>query len=295
MKKISVFFLLAGGLLAVSTASLFARMIPELPAVAIAFWRMGIASSILWLYTGGFGRGNMSPSNRRLSVLAGIFLGLHFACFFGALKYTSIANATVLSSMAPVFTSIVERFYYGRAWNWKILAGLFMAIIGVVIIQGGHLEASSSNSIGNLLGIGAAVCIAVVLLISEDIRRDTGVLIFSRTLYLVGGVTVLFIALISGKQLIPEIHDYFYWLILLGIVPTVLGHTSFYHAIKFVPPTVVAAVPLAEPLVASTFGWILLGEQVSAMTVIGGFITLAGLLVLILQQLARNKKRPPAG
>ncbi|MBC8400513.1 MAG: DMT family transporter [Candidatus Marinimicrobia bacterium] len=281
--RIPIFIVLPLGLLAVSTASIFVRMVPDLPAVTIAFWRMAIASAILWGITGYKQQAGLSPANRTRVIVAGIFLGLHFACFFGALKYTSIANATVLSTMAPVFTAIIERFALGRIWSKTILFGLIAAIGGAVIIQGGHLDLGQASTTGNLLGLAASVFIAGVLLLTEQIRKDTAALVFSRSLYLVGALTMLLMIGFTGQSLLPAAKGDFLWLILLGVIPTVFGHTSFYYAVKFVSPTVVAAVPLGEPIVASTLGWYLLQENVPSLTIMGGALTLAGLFLIIYQ------------
>ncbi len=281
--RIPVIIILPLGLLAVSTASIFVRMVPDLPAVTIAFWRMAIASAILWAVTVPGRSTGLSLTNRSRVFIAGILLGLHFACFFGALKYTSIANATLLSTMAPVFTAIIERFVLGRTWSKPILFGLIAAIGGAVIIQGGRFDLGDTSTTGNLLGLAASIFIAGVLLITEQIRKDTAALIFSRSLYLVGALTVLLIVGLTGQSLLPAVKNDFIWLILLGIIPTVFGHTSFYYAVKFVSPTVVAAVPLGEPIVASTLGWYLLHESVPGVTVVGGILTLAGLFMIIYQ------------
>lgn len=281
--QIPIIIVLPLGLLAVSTASIFVRMVPDLPAVTIAFWRMAIASVVLWGITGWKQQAGLSPVNRNRVMVAGVFLGLHFACFFGALKHTSIANATILSTMAPVFTAIIERFALGRIWSKTILCGLIAAICGAVIIQGGHLGLGRASTTGNLLGLAASVFIAGVLLLTEQIRKDTAVLVFSRSLYLVGALTMLLMVGFTGQSLLPAAKGDFLWLILLGVIPTVFGHTSFYYAVKFVSPTVVAAVPLGEPIVASTLGWYLLQENVPGLTIVGGALTLAGLFLIIYQ------------
>ena len=70
-------------------------------------------------------------------------------------------------------------------------------------------------------------------------------------------------------------------LLLLGIVPTILGHGSMYYAIRYVSPTVVASTPMGEPILASIMAWFLFQETVGVATLIGGSITLIGLFLLL--------------
>ena len=73
-------------------------------------------------------------------------------------------------------------------------------------------------------------------------------------------------------------------LLLLGIIPTLLGHGSMYFAIRHVSPTVVAATPMGEPIMASLMAWYLFNESVSIITIIGGTFTLLGLFLLAKQK-----------
>ena len=79
--RLPVIVILPLGLLAVSTASIFVRMVPDLPAITIAFWRMAIASAILWAITMPGRPTGLSSTNRGRVIIAGILL---FCCVFCA-------------------------------------------------------------------------------------------------------------------------------------------------------------------------------------------------------------------
>ena len=67
----------------------------------------------------------------------------------------------------------------------------------------------------------------------------------------------------------------------MGIIPTIIGHGSMYYAIRYVSPTVVASAPMGEPILASIMAWFLFQEAVGIITLIGGSITLIGLILLV--------------
>ncbi|MFQ6613717.1 MAG: DMT family transporter [Fidelibacterota bacterium] len=271
-------------LLAVSTSSLFARFLPGLAAVSIAFWRMATAGTFLWGWTAAKPQVPMSGPNLKKTLLAGIFLGLHFACFFGALKLTSVANATVFATMAPLFTVFIERIFLKRPWKPIILAGLFLSVAGGIIINLGGLHFAGYGKTGDGLALLSSFWMALVLLIAEDIRQETGTLVYSRLVYTVAGGTLLVLALIMKINVFTFQPGEFIWLLMLGLIPTVIGHTVFSYTVKFIRPTIVASVPLGEPVIASFLAWIFLAEQVPLMTVIGGAVTLGGLYVITSRQ-----------
>ncbi|NOZ04614.1 MAG: DMT family transporter [FCB group bacterium] len=269
--------LLIVALVSVSLSSIFARYLPDVPAVVIAFWRMTTAGCLLWGFSAVKPQGAISRINAQKTVLAGIFLGLHFAFFFGALKLTSVANATILATMAPVFTALIERFGLKRSWNRDVLTGLIIAVLGAMLIQGFELNFPQGNRLGNLLALLSSLWMAIVLLTAEQIRRETATIIYSRLVYTVAGITLLLVAVAFSAPVFAFSARDFTWLFLLGLIPTVVGHTSFSYAVKYVRPTIVASVPLGEPVIASALAWFLFREPLTVNVVLGGALVLTGL------------------
>ena len=73
-------------------------------------------------------------------------------------------------------------------------------------------------------------------------------------------------------------------LLFLGIVPTIIGHNAIYYSVKYVSPTVVAAFPLGEPVLATIFAYFIFGEIIGLEIYIGGFFTLLGLIIITIKK-----------
>ena len=67
----------------------------------------------------------------------------------------------------------------------------------------------------------------------------------------------------------------------LGIVPTLFGHNSLYYAVKHISPSIIASVPLGEPIIASILAFFIFKEPISILIIISGLIIIIGLLYLI--------------
>jgi len=271
-------------MLAVSTSPIIARYLDNVPAVAISSWRMGFGAVILWSVSLFKKQPPLKKNNLKRTLFAGIFLGIHFALFFGAIKLTSIANATFLGTLAPLFTFIIEKYILKRNHAPGLLWGLGFAICGAVMIVGNKFDFSSNYTIGNLLAAACSVFLGMTLIISENVRKEVGTISYSRTLFSTAAVTLLIIAFFTGSDLIGFSTGEFAGLLLLGIIPTLLGHGSMYFALRYVSPTVVAATPMGEPILASIMAWFLFQEAVRSTTLIGGSITLLGLFFLARQK-----------
>ncbi|MEE3195390.1 MAG: DMT family transporter [Candidatus Neomarinimicrobiota bacterium] len=280
-----IYPLLIIGLFAISTSPVIAKLLPYVPATVIAFWRMAIASGALWLYTSFFSYSPISPKNSRLVYLAGASLAMHFIFWFGALKLTSIANTTVLGIVAPAFTLLIEKLVYGKEINTLSAISLMIIFIGCIIVQGSDLGNFTGVGLGNIMAIVSAVFLGIVFLIGSRVRQNTGVLPYTKNLFTVSAIVLLLCSLLLDNSIVNYSIENYFWLFMLGMVPTLIGHTIFSYSIKFVSPTIIASIPLGEPIIASILAFILFNERIYSNVVIGGVVIGIGLILLI-----RNNK-----
>ena len=271
-------------MLSVSTSPIIARYLDAVPAVTISFWRMALGAIILWFISIIKKQIPLNSKQQKRTIIAGILLGIHFALFFGSIKLTTIANATFLGTLAPLFTFIIERFILKRKHTKGILIGLGFAICGAIIIVGNKFNFSSDFTIGNLLAVGCSIFLGIGFIISENVRKEIGTISYSRTLFSTAAITLLFISFLTNANLLDFTYTEFVGLLLLGIIPTLFGHGTMYYAIRYVSPTIVASTPMGEPILASTMAWFLFQEGIEMFTIIGGSITLIGLFLLTKQK-----------
>ena len=99
------------------------------------------------------------------TLIAGILLGIHFALFFGAIKLTTIANATFLGTLAPLFTFFIEKKIFKRIHHKNLVIGLGLAIIGAIIILGNRFAFSSDFTLGNILAVLCSIFLGMTFII----------------------------------------------------------------------------------------------------------------------------------
>ena len=277
--KITLLLILA--LFSVSTSPIVGRALVGVGAVSISFWRMFIAAIALWLFSIVKPQGKMIiKENLKKTIYAGILLGVHFALFFEAVKITKIANATFLGTLAPFFTLLVELYILKRYYDKKVLLGLFFTLLGSLIILGYQFDLTSKYTLGNLYAILCSISIAVALMIGETVRKNESTIVYTRTLYLSASITLFLIAIFTQEELINFKFNEYLGLIFLGLVPTILGHNSIYYAIRYVSPTIVAAFPLGEPIIATVFAYFIFFEKITMNIFLGGIITIIGLILI---------------
>ena len=271
------YVLLFVALLAVSSSAWVVRLLPELSATTIAFWRMFLAS--LMAFTVSYKTIlTFVPSKKIL--LAGIFLGFHFALFFRSVQLTSIAEAALLGTIAPVFTEFYSIVFQKKGFSIKVFFGLSLALLGAYTLIS-QSSFSDTSTYGNLLAVLCSVAMAVVLLVGKDVRKNVSLFEYSRWLFLYAAACLFLISLYQNVSIFSFSVSDFGWFVFLAAVPTMVGHNIFYFLVKTLSATTVAAVPLGEPVISSFGAFFLFNEPMSFFVFLGGSVTLIGVFIII--------------
>ena len=279
--NIKITLLLVLALFSVSTSPIIGRALENVGAISISFWRMFLASFILWIFSLVKPQGKIKiTKNRNKIIYAGVLLGFHFALFFESIKITSISNATFLGTLAPFFTLILEIYFLKRKFSRVVLLGLIVTFFGSIIILVYDFDLSTSFTLGNIYAVLCSICLAIAFVIAEKVRENENTIVYTRTLYLSAALTLLLISFFANETLMINNHIDFLGLLFLGLVPTIIGHNSIYYAIKYVSPTIVAAFPLGEPIIATVLAYFIFNEFITFNIYIGGALTLVGLILI---------------
>ena len=264
-------------LLAVSSSAWVVRLLPDLSSTTIAFWRMFLAS--IMAFTVSYKTILTFVPNKKILV-AGLFLGFHFALFFRSVQLTSIAEAALLGTISPVFTEIYSLLFQKKSFSLRVFFGLFLALFGAFILIN-QSSFSSTSTTGNLLAVLCSIAMAAVLLIGKDVRKKVGLFEYSRWIFLYASVCLFIISYFENLSVLEFQNKDFGWFVFLAAIPTMVGHNIFYFLVKSLSATTVAAVPLGEPVISSIGAFFFFGEPVDAFIFFGGFITLLGVYFVI--------------
>jgi len=210
-----------------------------------------------------------------LSVAAGSFLALHFLCWFYALAYTSVASASVLVTIHPIILIVVESVLRTNRFKLLTWIGVIVAFSGSVLLALMDSDAAvptPNAPLGNSLAILAAVFFVFYILLSRKLRLKAGWLDFVFRVYASTAVTCVVVFFLLGLSFTASLAAIICG-ILLAIGPQIAGHGSLNYSVKFVSPTLLATLILAEPVFAIFLAAFLFSEvptfiEISAMSTI---------------------------
>ncbi|WP_376745743.1 DMT family transporter [Sinorhizobium psoraleae] len=280
--SIAMTALLLGGV-AIGGSPIFVRL-SEVGPMATAFWRVALALLPLvawsWLRNG-------SASDRRpeqfsdyaMLILPGVFLAIDLAAWHLALTMTSVANATLLANLAPVFVTLAGWALFRTPVSAVFVAGLATAVAGVVILKGGPAALAGGDVLGDGIAVVAAMFYAGYILAIGRLRSrfsTNRIMIWSTAS---AAVCMLPMTLVAEPPLFPA--SAFGWAMVFGLafVSHAGGQVAITYALAYLPAAFSSLTLLLQPVVAAILAWVLLSEPVGLAQAIGGAIVLVGILI----------------
>jgi len=277
MSRAAFLCLLAGGC-AIAFAPIFVRLSDTGP-VASAFWRTALAAPFLWawVWKRGEGRARSTASFAPL-LLAGIFFAGDLGVWHWSITWTSVANATLLANLAPIFVTLAGWLLWHRRVTRTFLAGMFVAIAGMFILVGPNFSIGGTRLVGDALGALSAVFYAAYMLAikqARDAQATTARLMAWSTT--ITAVVLLPIALLSPQPMLPAGISGWIVLLALALVAQVLGQGLIAFAFAHLPASLSSVSLLIQPVVAALAAWALFGERIGPAQLIGGAVVLGGI------------------
>ena len=225
--------------------------------------------------------------------LFGLVAALHFFFYAYSLEFTSITNSLAIMYTAPVWVALLSRFVLGESLSPRKWLGIVAAVLGVAVLsgfepllalmQGGRAtyEFTPRTLIGDLLALGAAVTYAVYSIAGRSQRERYPLLVYAGTVYIVAALWLLPAAVVAHRP------GSFNWpavasVAALGVFPLACGHTLYNAALRRVNATYVNLIATQEVLGGVLLGALLLREIPSFNSIIGGLITVGGILLVLL-------------
>ncbi|MFJ9462196.1 DMT family transporter [Viridibacillus arvi] len=291
MKK-SVGILLLISVIAISFAAIFVKW-SNAPATILSMYRMYLACVLLlpmiYIYRNQFLK--LSKKDWLLLFIAGVFLALHFALWFGSLKLTTVASSTIILCLQPIIALLGGFLVYKERTNISTILAIGISIIGVVMVGWGDFgHSNKSVIIGDILSFLSVIAIVGYLLIGQNNVKRISHWVYSFCVFLFAAISLNIYNLFLGFPITS--YDSREWgiFILLAIFPTI-AHVIYNFLLNYVNTTTISMSILGEPIGATILAVILLGEHIVTLQIVGGFFVLIGVFLFLIQQNKVNSKK----
>jgi drug/metabolite transporter (DMT)-like permease len=251
------------------------------PALAVAFWRNGLASAgLVPVAVASRRRRDVPARTWLLAVAAGLLLGAHFAAWISSLSLTTVAASVALVATQPVWTALIGRAT-GEHLPPAAWIGIGVALAGVIVITGVDVTGSGRALRGDALALLGGVLAAGYVTLGSVVRRRLTTTDYTAACYSVAAVALLVAALAAGQRLGGfRLRT---WLCIAAITagPQLLGHSVFNRLLRTVGPTTVSVAILGEIVGSTLLAVWWFGERPPAGLVPGAACIIAGVVLVI--------------
>ena len=262
------------------TIGIFRRYLP-LPSGVIAFSRGIIGTLFLlllvWVTKKGISWQSIRQNCAKLLISGGL-IGLNWILLFEAYRYTSVATATLCYYMAPIFVIAASPIVLRERLTGKQMACVGVALMGMVavsgVLEGGHVDLR-----GVLLGLGAAVLYASVVLINKTLGEIAA---YDKTVVQLAAASLVilpYILCFETVDLAAFTPVVCVVLVTVGVIHTGAAYALYFGSMGGLQARSVALLSYLDPILAIVLSAFLLGEWPSLLTWIGACLALGAAVV----------------
>lgn len=271
--------------------ALFVRNI-ALPSAEIALFRAVLAILVIGTVLLVTRQNPLAGACRRdllLLLLSGTAMGFNWILLFEAYRYTTVSVATLAYYFAPVLVTLLCPFLFREHMGKKQLLCFIASTVGVVLIVGASGFEGGAHFIGVLLGLGAAVLYATVVLLNKGIRGVAGIQRTFLQFFAAAIVLLPYVLLTGGFHLSALTGSGWGYLIAVGLVHSGLAYCLYFTALRRMPGQEASILSYIDPLVAVILSVTVLQEPIGVPQIIGGVLILG---FSLLNEFEWKKKTP---
>jgi len=206
--------------------------------------------------------------------------------FIVALNHATVANVLFLQAVSPIAAALLAWIVLRERITGRAGIAMAIALLGVGLMVGGPGS-------GGVLGIGFSLVMTLAFAVSVVITRHRRDVSMAPAICLSQLLLVLVIGPFADPTTVGERDLVF--LVLLGVGQMGLGLVLFTMGARLIAASEVALITLLEVVLGPFWAWVAVAETPALMTVIGGAVVVAAVLLQTTEKAAlRNQPQAAA-
>jgi drug/metabolite transporter (DMT)-like permease len=274
-KKIVVFAAVAA-----SFSAIFVRLV-NASAVAIGFYRLTFAVpffAVAVLLKHREELKKLTIKQIAFSMLGGFFLAGHYFTWFTALGHTTVASAVVLCNISPIIILIITTLIFREKTTGKAVIGVVIALVGAAIITGGDYSFAGKAIFGDIMAFCGALFYSLYFLVGRRMRKEINAPVYVFIVFTACWASFLVGMFVTDTPFTGYSAQDFIYLFAFAMVCSIGAHAVFNWCLGHVSPLYISTIETGESIFAAILAAIIFGEIPTLWQMIGGGITICGLL-----------------
>jgi drug/metabolite transporter (DMT)-like permease len=257
--------------------------------------RVTLSSALLALVLGLFARRLLKIRLADIiyfCILGGVGLALVQLTYLYTISKMPVAAAILIQYTSPLMVALYSICFWDERFTSSKVLALFLSLLGCYFVVGGYnLELLKMNRVGALTGVASALFFAAYSLLGE------------RGMHRYGPWTVVFYAFLFAAvtwNILQPPFDFVQagysavqwgYMSYIAVMGTLLPFGLFFVGVNHIRSTQATITSTVEPIAAGFMAYLLLGESLEPLQILGGGLVLTAIVLLQLQQ-ERNELVP---
>lgn len=247
--------------------------------LTVSFYRLWLGTALTF---GLLVLARHRPTVREFAVSApaGVIFGVNMALGFTAVKLTTVANATLIGALQPALTLVVAGPWFGERVGRREVGWTLASMAGIAVLIAGSSGSPHWSPVGDLLALAGVFLFTGYFLASKRIRAEVATVAYMTAVHLTAALVVTPVVLARGLDLGSLDGGDWARLCVLTVGSGVGAHMLVNWAHPYVKVSVSSVLVLLTPVVATLGAWVLLGESLTVLGLLGGGLTLAAVVAV---------------
>lgn len=282
----------------------------QMPALVLAAWRDLLVALALAAVFFVFRRPLLNPGtgNLRFMLLYGLVLSLFNSLWTISVVNNGAAVSTVLAYSSAAFSAVLGWRLFRESLGFSKIVAVVLSLTGCVFVSGAYDPATwQLNTVGIITGLLSGLAFAGYSLMGKiSARREINpwtALLYS---FLIAGLLLVgfnFFAEwlpvgVASTDFLWLGNAWVGWLVLISLawLPTIGGYGLYTVSLGYLPVSVANLIATLEPAMTAVWAFLLLGERMTALQILGSALIIAGVVLLrVKDPEAQASETPAAG
>jgi drug/metabolite transporter (DMT)-like permease len=256
--------------------------------------RFTLAAGLFWALVAAGGEAGEIRSLGRREIGAGLAMGaLGYAAqaggYFAALERIDASLLSLLIYTFPAMVAAAASALGRERLAARRVAALGLASGGLVLVLAGA-GAGTLDPLGTALALGAAVVYSAYILVGDRMAGSMRPRLLAALVCTGAAVTLTAGAAVLGELRPGELTPGGWaWLACLAVVSTVAAINLFFAGLERVGPTTASILSTVEPVVTVLLAFLVFGEVLGVMQLLGGALVLCAVLMLTRKEIRNGQ------
>lgn len=200
----------------------------------------------------------------------------YFYCEYKAMTFLPVSIITIILAFVPLLSILVDRVFFGQKIGPKMLAGVFVSIVGIGMIIGVDVGSFGGEGvIGYVLAFAAVGLWNVYNFVTASLHDRYSSITLTINQIICALLLTWPIALTNLPDWSLVTPNMVVGILYLGIISTAICFIIMVRALNVLGPTVAAVFSNFMPVTSTLFGWLILKETLAPIQLVGGVVVVA--------------------